>query len=142
VQDLFGCRNLYGNAVSWLRHVVDRVGAPRTRPDARPLPDMTRAELRKVRAYAVMMPIASLACLGLAGYVWTHVILLLYSRAVAELVTHRAPLTALDGAVTVLVLSSGQLLWARAWWTRHGPRARRIARRITVHVGHRLRHVV
>ncbi|RGA04119.1 hypothetical protein DI270_015500 [Microbispora triticiradicis] len=122
LQDLTGCRNMYGDATAYARHRVLRLLG---RPTPDPLAGLPRRERRSLRAYAVLMVVGTVVCLGVAFAVTLPATLVLLCRAVRALGTPATPLSVLDAAAVLLAALAFQVAWARAWWRRHGPRLRR-----------------
>jgi putative peptide zinc metalloprotease protein len=97
VQDLAGCRNLYGDATAYLRSLLRR---GTTDPSAA----MPRRERRAVRAYAPVLAIGTVLCLFFAATVTVPITVALFARAVRAIGDGASTGTRLDGATT---LSSG-----------------------------------
>jgi len=126
VQDLARCRNMYGDAAAYLGHLAATVLRRRRRPN--PLDAMNPTERRNLRLYAVLLLAGTAACVSVAFAITVPFTLTLLSRAADSLVHARDPVSALDGAGTLLIVGGGQLLWLRVWWRRHGVRVRRVLR--------------
>ncbi|MFC0865353.1 hypothetical protein ACFHYQ_23965 [Sphaerimonospora cavernae] len=122
LQDLMGCRNMYGDASAYFRHLALRMLG---RPSRDPLAGLPSRERRNLRVYTVLLVVGTAICLGVALTVTLPVTLALLSRAVAGLLSPPDPLAVLDAVAVVLAVVVVQVLWARAWWRRHGPRVRR-----------------
>lgn len=126
LQDLTGCRNLYGDASAYLRHLGARLIGRRP---PNPLAGLRATERRVSRAYAVLLVVGTGGCLVLAYYVYTRVIWVLLYRAVVELGGSAGWPGVADGMVTLVVVGGVQVLWVKAWWTRHGAKVCRWMRR-------------
>ncbi|GAB3145489.1 hypothetical protein [Microbispora hainanensis] len=126
LQDLSGCRNMYGDASAYVRHLALR---SLRRPSPDPLAGLPRRERRSLRAYAALLVVGTTACLGVAFAVTGPATLTLLGRAANTLIAPADPLAALDAAAVLLSVVAFQAVWARAWWRRHGPRVRRALRR-------------
>ncbi|MEU6424815.1 hypothetical protein ABZ860_02880 [Microbispora sp. NPDC046973] len=126
LQDLTGCRNMYGDASAYARHLVLRL---LRRPSPDPLAGLPRRERRALRAYALLLVAGTAACLGVAFAVTVPATMTLLCRAVGALAVPAGPLAELDAVAVLLSAVAFQVLWARAWWRRHGPRVRRALRR-------------
>ncbi|MBB2749066.1 UNVERIFIED_ORG: hypothetical protein FHR35_008978 [Microbispora rosea subsp. rosea] len=122
LQDLSGCRNMYGDASAYARHLALRL---LRRPSPDPLAGLPQRERRALRAYAVLLVAGTAACLGVAFAVTAPATLTLLCRAIGALVAPAGPLAELDAVAVLLSAVAFQVLWARAWWRRHGPRVRR-----------------
>ncbi|GAB3155800.1 hypothetical protein [Microbispora hainanensis] len=124
LQDVTGCRNLYGDSVAYSAHVCRRALLRRS---ADPLARLPRAEGRWVRAYTALLVAGTALCLWLAAVVTIPATLGLLAGAVRALLDPPGWVAAADGVVTVLVVTGFHVLWATTWWRRHGPKARRAA---------------
>ncbi|MEU8172541.1 hypothetical protein AB0C14_06680 [Microbispora hainanensis] len=124
LQDVTGCRNLYGDSVAYAAHVCRRALLRRS---ADPLARLPRAEGRWVRAYTALLVAGTALCLWLAAAVTIPAALGLLTGAVRALLDPPGWVAAADGVVTVLVVTGFHVLWATTWWRRHGPKARRAA---------------
>lgn len=126
LQDLTGCRDLYGEAVAYLRHLVVRRGPD---PSLR-LPPRERVS---VRAYTLVLVAGTAGCLAVAGATTVPALLAVLGGAVRGVAGARGAPGVLDGLAVLAVVGGTQALWARAWWRRHGPRVRRQGRALTAH---------
>ena len=118
LQDVTGCRNLYGDSAAYLRHLIGL----RRGPD--PLAKLPRRERVSVRLYAVLLVIGTGACLGYAAAVTLPVMISLVASAVGTLLSGPGPIRLLDATAVLVLTTAVELLWARAWWRRHGHRVR------------------
>jgi hypothetical protein len=126
VQDLLGCRNLYGDASAFCRHLLRRALGRRS---SDPLGALRRKERRRVRGYAVFLVLGTVATLAFGYLAYSKVTLVLLARALHGVGAASDWYTVADSAGTLTVLLSTHVLWGRAWWRRHGPRVRETARR-------------
>ncbi|CAL9558493.1 MULTISPECIES: hypothetical protein [unclassified Streptomyces] len=122
LQDLTGCRDLYGDGLAYARYRFRRAvrpvrRGPRTeaaRED--PSTRLPAHERRAVRIYSVVLVVGTAACLTFMAAVTLPVDLALLVRAVRGL----GPEHGLAGnadAVTVLVVLGGvNVLWLVTWW--------------------------
>ncbi|MDA4890069.1 hypothetical protein PFZ55_24615 [Streptomyces sp. MS2A] len=130
LQDLTGCRDLYGDGLAYARYRFRRAvrpvrRGPRTeaaRED--PSTRLPAHERRAVRIYSVVLVVGTAACLTFMAAVTLPVDLALLVRAVRGL----GPEHGLAGnadAVTVLVVLGGvNVLWLVTWWrNRHSRRS-------------------
>ncbi|MEV7342648.1 hypothetical protein [Streptomyces sp. NPDC093544] len=122
LQDLSRCRNMFGDALVYLRFLCRRLIGRLNRSPLASLPDRER---KVVRVYAVLMVLGSTISLGLGAIVIFYFTGPLLFGAVGNL-TGPGWVDAIDGLTTLLLIGGMQLLWAGAWWRRHGPRARRV----------------
>ncbi|MFJ7044747.1 hypothetical protein ACIQVC_15240 [Streptomyces sp. NPDC101112] len=122
IQDLTGCRDLYGDGGRYLRHAVARCLG---RAGADPLRSLLPAERRALRCYALGVTVGTFVCVVIGLHVLVDVTWPLFQRAAVRLLDATDPLSRLDALATVLVVGGLQALWARLWWRRHGHRVRR-----------------
>ncbi|MEU9647978.1 hypothetical protein AB0E00_03515 [Streptomyces sp. NPDC048110] len=132
LQDLTGCRDLYGDGLAYARYRFRRAVRPvRRGPRAEAARDdpssrLPAHERRAVRIYSVVLVVGTAACLTFMAAVTLPVDLALLARAVRGL----GPEHGLAGnadAVTVLVVLGGvNVLWLVTWWRNR--RSRRSAR--------------
>ncbi|MGW7339838.1 hypothetical protein [Streptomyces sp. NPDC054808] len=132
LQDLTGCRDLYGDGLAYARYRFRRAVRPvRRGPRAEAARDdpssrLPAHERRAVRIYSVVLVVGTAACLTFMAAVTLPVDLALLVRAVRGL----GPGHGLAGnadAVTVLVVLGGvNVLWLVTWWRNR--RSRRAAR--------------
>ena len=132
LQDLTGCRDLYGDGLAYARYRFRRAVRPvRRGPRAEAARDdpssrLPAHERRAVRIYSVVLVVGTAACLTFMAAVTLPVDLALLARAVRGL----GPEHGLAGnadAVTVLVVLGGvNVLWLVTWWRNR--RSRRAAR--------------
>ncbi|MDI6517609.1 hypothetical protein QMA61_15520 [Streptomyces coelicoflavus] len=135
LQDLTGCRDLYGDGLAYARYRFRRVVRPVRRVARGKAPALARDdpstrlpahERRAVRIYSVVLVAGTAACLTFMAAVTLPVDIALLVRAVRGL----GPEHGLAGnadAVTVLVVLGGvNVLWLVTWWrNRRARRARR-----------------
>jgi putative peptide zinc metalloprotease protein len=121
IQDLAGCANLYSDASARIRYLARRASgrADRTSPD--PANTLTFRERRAVLAYTWLLAFGTPACLCVALAITLPAAFTLLARAIAEAATG-SPSQAIDGAAVIAVVGGFEVLWARAWWHRHGGR--------------------
>ncbi|MEU7208389.1 hypothetical protein AB0B06_08285 [Streptomyces sp. NPDC044989] len=122
LQDLTGCRDLYGDGLAYARYRFRRAVRPvRRGPRAEAARDdpssrLPAHERRAVRIYSVVLVVGTAACLTFMAAVTLPVDLALLARAVRGL----GPEQGLAGnadAVTVLVVLGGvNVLWLVTWW--------------------------
>ncbi|MFF7449642.1 MULTISPECIES: hypothetical protein [unclassified Streptomyces] len=126
LQDLSGCRDLYGDAGRYLRHLARRAGR---RLGDDPLRALRPAERSVVRAYALFASVGSAVCVYFGLRVLLDVTVPLLRRSATRLTSPEDMVLWLDSAVTLSLLVALQVLWARMWWGSHGPRVRALARK-------------
>ncbi|EDY56728.1 MULTISPECIES: hypothetical protein [Streptomyces] len=127
IQDLTGCRNLYGDAGRYVRYLAARMWG--SRPDRHPLASMSKPEGRFLKAYTVGTLLASGVCVFIGLRILTDVSWPLFRRSLVRMVGDADPWARLDALVTVLLLCGLQCLWVRLWWKRHGGRTLALVRR-------------
>ncbi|MEU6713921.1 hypothetical protein ABZ897_20820 [Nonomuraea sp. NPDC046802] len=119
LQDVTGCRNLYGNGAAYVR------GLLRGRRNTLAL--LPPRERLSVRLYAMLQSVGTLACLAFAVLVTLPLVVTLIARSVQDLLGAEAPWTMAEALVVLALVIIPELLWARAWWRRHGRRVRQAA---------------
>ena len=109
VQELTGCKNLFGDATGYLRHLARRSGrgAPASPPD--PLAELPPAERRPGRLYAAFMVAGCAVLVLVTAFYALPVEVGVYVRAAHELArglsTSRVPL--IVDAMGALIVSAG-----------------------------------
>ena len=119
LQDLTGCRNLFGDGGAYAR------GLLRGRRNTLAL--LPPRERLSVRLYAVLQGIGTLACLVFAVLVTLPLVVTLISQSVQNLLRAEDPSAMAEALVVLALIVVPDLLWARAWWRRHGRRVRRLS---------------
>lgn len=127
VQDLTGCRNLYQDASRYVSYVAGRILHRPT--DGDPTAGLSRHERRNVRMYAALVVPGTVITLGLFFLVSVPVTVNLIVGAVRHLMAHASVWSMLDAVVVLAIAVFAQMLFVRAWWRRHGARAKQISRR-------------
>ncbi|AXK37366.1 hypothetical protein DVA86_16020 [Streptomyces armeniacus] len=119
LQDLTGCRDLYGDGFAYAKYVARRAyDAVLRRPAARPDPSrrLPPRERRAVRLYSAVLVTGTALCLAVLATVTVPADAALLLQAAGRLgPAHSGPENA-DGAVVLAVLGGAHLLWARTWW--------------------------
>lgn len=121
VQDLAGCRNLYGDGVAYGRFLLGRL-LKRRGPD--PLAGFPRRERAVVRLYTVLLVLGTAACLTVVATLVLPALAAIAMPAIRTLTRGGGGAEVADAVLVVAVLAGVQGLWARAWWRRHGPKVR------------------
>ncbi|WP_043619846.1 hypothetical protein [Nonomuraea candida] len=117
LQDLTGCRNLYGNGAAYVRALLrGRRGT---------LAALPPRERRSVRLYAMVQSAGTVTCVAFALLVTLPLVVNLVLHAGRDLVLARDPLAMAEALVVLAVIIVPDVLWVRAWWRRHGHRVRR-----------------
>jgi hypothetical protein len=132
IQDLTGCANLYADGSRYFWYGVRRIcrgvlgGRPAGEPPADPTRRLPARERRAVRAYTVLLVGGTIGCLGVAAAVTLPVAFTLLGRAVAAITGGGAGTELYDALAVLTVVGGLYVLWARAWWRRHGHRVSRL----------------
>jgi hypothetical protein len=137
LQDVAGCANLYADGSAYARYQAARLwrlmwpspAAPPTDPSRR----LPVRERRAVRAYTFVLVAGTLGCLSVAATTTLPAAGTLLGRAVATLAGGASVGRTFDAGAVLGVLGGFQILWARAWWRRHGERIRRLRDRLGNH---------
>ncbi|MER7170792.1 hypothetical protein [Streptomyces mesophilus] len=118
LQDLTGCRDLYGEGVAYAAYVgrrllrrTPRPGSPAGDPSA----SLPRHERRAVRVYTVVLVVGTVACLGFLAAITLPADLTLLSGAVSALGPGRPVSANLDAAAVLVFLGGLHVLWAVTW---------------------------
>ncbi|MEU7693044.1 PqqD family protein [Microbispora sp. SCL1-1] len=122
LQDLTGCRNMYGDVVTYVRYGLARLMG-RRRPG--PIVHVSRRERRWLAVYGVVLVGGTIACLAVFATITLPVTVALVVGAVRTLISPGGPSGTVDAVVVLTLLATTQFLWLRAWWRRHGRRLRR-----------------
>ncbi|WP_416983986.1 hypothetical protein [Streptomyces sp. T028] len=110
LQDLTGCRDLYGDSRAYARHLGARL-LRRDAPTSDPSRALPAAERRAVRIYSVVLVIGTVLCLaGLAAYTVPAEIRLVIT-AVRDLQRAHTGLDLADALLTLLSLATIHVLW-------------------------------
>lgn len=126
LQDLTGCANLYADGSAYVRYALRRMYG-RTGPD--PSMYLARRERLAVRWYAAVLLLGTTSMLAFLVAWSLPATATLLAQAFDQVVSAHSAAQLLDGAAALLTIGFFQLLWARAWWRRHGGRVRRFLTR-------------
>jgi putative peptide zinc metalloprotease protein len=135
VQELAGCKNLFGDATEYLRYLARRSarGASASQPD--PLAELPPAERRPVRLYAALMVAGCAAMMLVSAFYGLPVEIGIYVRAAHELArglsTSRIPLV-IDATGALIVSVAFQALLVHALLRTYRPHLRRLLQRTRV----------
>ncbi|MDQ0406112.1 hypothetical protein ABVB69_21350 [Streptomyces sp. NPDC000349] len=124
LQDLTGCRDLYGDGLAYARYRWRRLlRVPRVRPRT---PGATRAddpsarlpphERRAVRLYSVVLVVGTAACLTFMAVVTIPVDVALLVRAARGLGPEHGLARNADAAAVLVTLGGVNVLWLVTWW--------------------------
>lgn len=131
LQDLTGCRDLYGDGLAYARYRFRRAVRPvRSGPRAEAARDDPSARLpaherRAVRIYSVVLVVGTAACLTFMAAVTLPVDLALLARAVRGLGPEHGLAGNADAVTVPVVLGGVNVLRLVAWWRNR--RSRRAA---------------
>jgi putative peptide zinc metalloprotease protein len=135
VQELTGCKNLFGDATEYLRYLARRTvrGASASQPD--PLAELPSAERRPVRLYAAIMIAGCAVMVLVSAFYGLPVEIGIYVRAAHELArglsTSRIPLV-VDATAALIVSVAFQALLVRTLLRTYQPHLRRLLQRTRV----------
>ncbi|MGW0910418.1 hypothetical protein ACWD1Z_01540 [Streptomyces sp. NPDC002784] len=121
LQDLTGCRDLYGDGLAYARYAVRRAGrtARRTAYRAGTADPSTRLpphERRAVRLYSVVLVIGTAACLAFMAAVTLPVDIALLAAAARGIGPDHGLAGNADSAAVLIVLGGVNVLWLVTWW--------------------------
>ncbi|MGI5457695.1 hypothetical protein ACQEWB_31890 [Streptomyces sp. CA-249302] len=115
LQDLTGCRNLYGDGLAHARYAFRRAlrgKAYATDPSTRLPPH----ERRAVRAYSVVLVVGTVACLAFLAAVTLPADITLLARAARGLGPGHGLAGNADAAAVLVTLGGINVLWLVTWW--------------------------
>jgi putative peptide zinc metalloprotease protein len=133
VQELTGCKDLFGDATDYLRYLARRSarGVPASPSD--PLADLPPAERRPVRLYAALMVVGCVVMVLVTAFYGLPVEIGIYVRVAHELArglsTSRIPLV-IDATGALAVSVAFQALLIRTLLRTYQPHLRRLLQRI------------
>ena len=125
LQDLTGCRDLYGDGLAYARYRCRRLLRSRARqgeddPSAR----LPRHERRAVRVYSVVLVVGTAVCLAFMAAVTLPLDIALLARAVRGLAPGNTPAGYADSAAVLVTLGGVNVLWLVTKWRDHRSRRR------------------
>ncbi|MFI6364967.1 hypothetical protein ACIBG0_19670 [Nocardia sp. NPDC050630] len=121
LQDLTGCRDLFGDGKAYARYRGNRLwGAITGRGQALQDPSryLPEHERRAARVYSAFLVFGTTLCLASMAAFTIPADFTLISRAVTRLGPEQPMTTNLDSIVVLLVLGTVHTLWAVTWWGR------------------------
>nr|WP_222108525.1 hypothetical protein [Streptomyces cupreus] len=126
LQELTGCRDLYGDGLAYARYVFRRaVRSPRRAEAPDPSTRLPPHERRAVRLYSVVLVVGTATCLAFMAAVTLPVDIALLVRAVRGLGPGHGLAGNADSAAVLIVLGGINVLWLLTWWRNR--RSRRAA---------------
>ncbi|GLY90270.1 hypothetical protein [Actinoallomurus iriomotensis] len=128
VQDLTGCRDLFGDGRAYMRYLARRVlsrGKPRV---ADPSRELAPAQRHAVRVYSVVLLTGTALALAALATVTVPTDLTMLIHAVRRAGPGHGSGERLDGLAVLLFLGGPQALWVRTKWRQY--RAREVAHRL------------
>ncbi|MFI6940204.1 hypothetical protein ACIBI4_13095 [Streptomyces sp. NPDC050418] len=118
LQDLTGCRDLYGDGRAYAAYAARRLMRRKPRPGS-PAGDpsalLPSHERRAVRIYAVVLVVGTAVCLGFLAAITVPADLTLLSGAVRDLSSGRSLSSVLDAAAVLVFLGGLHVLWLVTW---------------------------
>ncbi|MFE6362235.1 hypothetical protein ACFVP3_19875 [Streptomyces sp. NPDC057806] len=127
LQDLTGCRDLYGDGLAYARYVFRRAVRPSRRAGtADPSTRLPPHERRAVRLYSVVLVAGTAACLTFMAAVTLPVDIALLVAAARGIGPGHGLAGNADSAAVLIVLGGINVLWLVTWWrNRRTRRSRR-----------------
>lgn len=128
LQDLTRSTNLYADGAKYLRFHITRmwhwIRKSETEP-ADPTTGLTVRERYAIRAYCLVLLVGTTICIVVAATISIPATFTLIGRAVIVVAAGQTGWALADAITVISVPIFFQILWARAWWRRHGHRVRR-----------------
>ncbi|MER6226364.1 hypothetical protein ABT189_38450 [Streptomyces sp900105755] len=123
LQDLTGCRDLYGDGLAYARYVfrLTRRG-PGGSAAGDPSVRLPPHERRAVRLYSVVLVAGTVACLAFMAAVTLPADVTLLVRAARGLGPDHGLADNADSAAVLVTLGGINVLWAVTWWRNHRSR--------------------
>ncbi|WP_210634689.1 hypothetical protein [Streptomyces sp. GESEQ-13] len=125
LQDLTGCRDLYGDGLAYARYRCRRLLRSRAhKGEDDPSARLPRHERRAVRVYSVVLVVGTAACLAFMAAVTLPLDIALLARAVRGLAPGNTPAGYADSAAVLVTLGGINVLWLVTKWRDHRSRRR------------------
>lgn len=121
--ELSGCGNLYATGASYLRYLL----SGRRRPN--PTDGLPARQRHWIRCYTLVQAAGTLICLASYTFVALPFLIELIRRSVGLLFASESAVGVLNAVLVLSIVTTMQVLWARAWVRRHGRRVARLLRR-------------
>lgn len=117
LQDLTGCRDLYGDGLAYARYAFRRMlPSPRRAESTDPSTRLPPHERRAVRIYSVVLVVGTAACLAFMAVVTLPVDIALLVRAARGLGPEHGLAGNADSAAVLIILGGVNVLWLVTWW--------------------------
>jgi hypothetical protein len=117
LQDLTGCRDLYGDGLAYARYAFRRAVRPSRRAGtADPSTRLPPHERRAVRLYSVVLVAGTAACLAFMAAVTLPVDIALLVAAARGIGPGHGLAGNADSAAVLIVLGGINVLWLVTWW--------------------------
>ncbi|MER7869920.1 hypothetical protein ABTZ90_23140 [Streptomyces cellulosae] len=125
LQDLTGCRDLYGDGLAYARYRCRRLLRSRAhKGEDDPSARLPRHERRAVRVYSVVLVVGTGVCLAFMAAVTLPLDIALLARAVRGLAPGNTPAGYADSAAVLVTLGGVNVLWLVTKWRDHRSRRR------------------
>ncbi|MCX4479117.1 hypothetical protein OOK44_22135 [Streptomyces cellulosae] len=125
LQDLTGCRDLYGDGLAYARYRCRRLLRSRAhKGEDDPSARLPRHERRAVRVYSVVLVVGTAVCLAFMAAVTLPLDIALLARAVRGLAPGNTPAGYADSAAVLVTLGGVNVLWLVTKWRDHRSRRR------------------
>ncbi|MGA5806764.1 hypothetical protein ACPC39_11320 [Streptomyces cellulosae] len=125
LQDLTGCRDLYGDGLAYAGYRYRRLLRSRAhKGEDDPSARLPRHERRAVRVYSVVLVVGTAACLAFMAAVTLPLDIALLARAVRGLAPGNTPAGYADSAAVLVTLGGVNVLWLVTKWRDHRSRRR------------------
>ncbi|WSM42013.1 hypothetical protein OIE78_11850 [Streptomyces cellulosae] len=125
LQDLTGCRDLYGDGLAYARYRCRRLLRSRAhKGEDDPSARLPRHERRAVRVYSVVLVVGTAVCLAFMAAVTLPLDIALLARAVRGLAPGNTPAGYADSAAVLVTLGGINVLWLVTKWRDHRSRRR------------------
>lgn len=125
LQDLSGCANLYSAGGEFGRYLLARhfrLGSSRKQFENGEIGDPSASYPHRqrlaIRSYSILLVAGTIGCIAIALGVSLPALVTFLWSSIRELV-HGPWLSSIDGALTLIILLTIQILWAWRWWHQH-----------------------
>lgn len=119
LQDLFGCRDLFGDGRAYARYAGKRIWSMISRsghPPADPGIGLPRRERRAARIYSAVLVAGTTICVAAAAAFTIPADVALIVQAARRLNLGHPTVSTADGALVILILGAVHTAWAVTWW--------------------------